>query len=456
MITRKNHGAPSSTTPGNVGDYYIDIDTGKVYQCVDVTTQGDDLGFVTVYANGGNKNTTYVWKSTGASSWNDLEDKPFYEEEEVVNEPLNITWDGNTEGLESIDTGWGFNLYMLSDVVLTDENVKSATITAGGLSAQVSDIWDNLLVTDEFVSFGPLELGLMVIKKVPSEFIDGVFIPKAGIWVDDAVTSLSFVTEIQQTKTVTHPLDPKFLPDGYPYEEEKVVKEPLNITWDGNTEGLVSVIDMFFKVSDAVLTDEQIKSGTVTIGTEPFSIASMWDEAPEGGISDELVMPCEFVAFVRKAGATYRGAMEFPECGVYLIRYDENTYASSLTTTEPVEHTKTVAHKLDPKFLPDNVGVGVKYVTIGEDDSGNFTSSATYDEIAEWIKAGIDVKCVYGKYVLNLVYSYVISDVSTFLMESPSHAFAGLDINEIQIRSFAIHDNGQIDNNFISLAVNEK
>ena len=80
MITRKNHGAPSSTTPGNVGDYYIDIDTGKVYQCVDVTTQGDDLGFVTVYANGGNKNTVYVWKSTGASSYNELEDKPFGEE----------------------------------------------------------------------------------------------------------------------------------------------------------------------------------------------------------------------------------------------------------------------------------------------------------------------------------------------------------------------------------------
>lgn len=61
MITRKSHGAPSTNTPGNIGDYYIDIDTGKVYQCVDVETEGKDLGFLTVYANEGEKNTAYRW-----------------------------------------------------------------------------------------------------------------------------------------------------------------------------------------------------------------------------------------------------------------------------------------------------------------------------------------------------------------------------------------------------------
>lgn len=80
MITRKNHGAPSSTTPGNVGDYYIDVDTGKVYQCVDVETQGDDLGYVTVYANGGKKNTVYIWKSTvgDGADWNASEGEAGY------------------------------------------------------------------------------------------------------------------------------------------------------------------------------------------------------------------------------------------------------------------------------------------------------------------------------------------------------------------------------------------
>ena len=42
------------------------------------------------------------------------------------------------------------------------------------------------------------------------------------------------------------------------YSVDKVVSEPLNITWDGNTSGKVSILDMFCKVSDIILTDEQI------------------------------------------------------------------------------------------------------------------------------------------------------------------------------------------------------
>lgn len=252
MITRKNHGAPSSTTPGNVGDYYIDIDTGKVYQCVDVTTQGDDLGFVTVYANGGKKNTTYIWKSTGASSYNELEDKPFYEEEVVVNEPLNITWDGNTEGLVSVGTVSGFVLAKVSDLVLTDEQIKSATVgLSTGESVVLADIWDAALG-------------------------DGIIV------AEDFTVAFAFVV-------------------------------------------------------------------------------------------------------ARKAGVVFN-ELPLPEVGIYFIDNYGKAYTSYLTTTEPIEQTKTVIHPIDPKFLPDNVGGGIKYVTIGEEydenDNVTYTASATYDEIA--------------------------------------------------------------------------
>lgn len=80
MAIRKRYGVPEATTQGNVGDLYVDLNTGKVYRCEDIVTYGDEHSYGTVYTNRGNKNTVYVWKSTGASSYNELEDKPFYEE----------------------------------------------------------------------------------------------------------------------------------------------------------------------------------------------------------------------------------------------------------------------------------------------------------------------------------------------------------------------------------------
>lgn len=326
MITRKNHGAPSSTTPGNVGDYYIDIDTGKVYQCVDVTTQGDDLGFVTVYANGGRSNTTYIWKSTGASSYNDLEDKPFYEEKVIVKDPLNITWDGNTEGLVQVE---GAPMYKVSDLVFTDEEIKLMSMTVSGdpSATLIGDIWDEYM--------------------------------GRGIIATDDVTTIMIVV------------------------------------------------------------------------------------------------------FVRKAGAILvegENSITFPEAGVYSMSTG-GLYLSSLTTTEPiVERIETEVKKLDPKFLPDNVGGGVKYVTISEDDGGNFTSSATYDEIAEWIRAGMDVKCTYGPLVFSLVYSDSIENINTYITAALYHRFATLmaHYSDPVLAAVYINEDGDVSYDEKALAVKEK
>lgn len=215
------------------------------------------------------------------------------------------------------------------------------------------------------------------------------------------------------------------------YEETTVVNEPLNITWDGNTEGLVKAEGApFYKVSDAVLTDEQIKSATASFSFDDIVIPleSAWDNALEGSISDEIVMMIEFLVFVRKDGAVIYDSLAFPECGIYFLYDGPDAYTSSLTTTEPVEHTKTVVHKLDKKFLPDNIGGGIKYVTIGMDDNDDYTASATYDEIAEWINAGIDVKCIYGKHILPLVYSDAVGGISMMEM-MVRHEFACIGPN---------------------------
>lgn len=153
--------------------------------------------------------------------------------------------------------------------------------------------------------------------------------------------------------------EPGYVKNRTHYEETTVVNEPINITWDGNTEGLVKAEGApFYRVSDAVLTDEQIKSATVSVGGISVSLASTWNDAPEGSISDEIVMTVEFVVFVRKDGAVIHNSLAFPECGIYFLYDGQDFYTSSLTTTEPIEHTKTVVKKLDKKFLPDNIGGG--------------------------------------------------------------------------------------------------
>ena len=139
------------------------------------------------------------------------------------------------------------------------------------------------------------------------------------------------------------------------YEETEVVNEPLNITWDGNTEGLVCVEapdgTMNYKVSNIILTDEQIKMITET-DSEGYAsnIGEHWGELVElGQVSEDFV--ASMAIYVRKDGAEMFG-LAFPEAGIYFCMWSNGDHQTAITTTEPIEYTKTVVHKLDKKFLP--------------------------------------------------------------------------------------------------------
>ena len=163
------------------------------------------------------------------------------------------------------------------------------------------------------------------------------------------------------------------------YEETKLVNEPLNITWDGNTEGLVCVDASeavgepanFYKVSDNVFTDEQIKLMFYHDCSHEFSpfnyaISDVWGRMVDGGfVTADLVALSDFsVVFVRKKNATLVfpngwATPTFPECGVYFKSVewegDPAWYVDALTSTESMEHTKVEAHKLSKRFLDDTV-----------------------------------------------------------------------------------------------------
>lgn len=166
------------------------------------------------------------------------------------------------------------------------------------------------------------------------------------------------------------------------YEKITVVNEPLNITWDGNTDGLLVVDGLLYKVSDLVLTDEQLKAAiSVTSNGRTFVNADMWDNLVDMGlVTEDIVSMGESFACVRKAGAVSLDRV-FPETGIYIVKVGDN-YTTSITTTEPIEQVYTELKKIDEKFLPAVSGGGSDLTPIYIIDQDNvFSSSATFEEV---------------------------------------------------------------------------
>ena len=72
------HGAPTANTPGSLGSEYFDKDSKQVYTCVKSKHK-------TAFRAGESDNE-YEWvvMGGGASSWNDLKDKPFYKDSKLL------------------------------------------------------------------------------------------------------------------------------------------------------------------------------------------------------------------------------------------------------------------------------------------------------------------------------------------------------------------------------------
>ena len=137
----------------------------------------------------------------GASSWNDLTDKPFGEEKAF--EP--IVWDGNTEGLESYDLE-GTICFKIADYIpiTSVEQIDSMVLktyndgTIREVTASASEIAEIAEFGSNFFAIGGYLFG------------DGdpIAFPSSGIWLDTArLAGLSL-----NPATTIKPLDEKYLP----------------------------------------------------------------------------------------------------------------------------------------------------------------------------------------------------------------------------------------------------
>ena len=122
------------------------------------------------------------------------------------------------------------------------------------------------------------------------------------------------------------------------------------LTWDGNTDGLVGVQGMFFKVSDAVPTIEDVVNGCTLV--DNGAITELTGEQAQGAFTamsetvDGFAMFSMSVLVIPYANYEVDG-MPFPEAGVYF-----GATTSSLTINGYNGFEMTEVQTIDPKYLP--------------------------------------------------------------------------------------------------------
>lgn len=123
---RKESGAPTENTVGFIGEIYEDTNTGTRYECVGM--------YKISKSNGNGPDCEYVWDkidmieekripggSGGASSWNDLEDKPFEDNKFCIEYDFAVIPD------VAINDG-GMYWYKISDLIPTYEELLGARV----------------------------------------------------------------------------------------------------------------------------------------------------------------------------------------------------------------------------------------------------------------------------------------------------------------------------------------
>ena len=164
------------------------------------------------------------------------------------------------------------------------------------------------------------------------------------------------------------------------------------LTWDGNTDGMVSFVDeyedeTFYKMSDSLPTEEELEV-SVTKAYVNGEIQTYEGEenvvAPnEPNISIVDVDGNDCVIVILESGV--RGATE---PGVYFRKHTDDSYIQSLTIPGYTGFTTT--KKIDSKYLPDNISGGSG--TPGKDGEDGFSPVAKVEQTSTGAKITITDK----------------------------------------------------------------
>lgn len=257
-----------------------------------------------------------------------------------------LYWDGNTEGLAYVQVDEFITMYKISDVVPTlDDIAKGGKCVSSFGTISFENYFDaeGIIVAGKCYSV-PAEMA-----GKPAAVLEGAAFPEAGLYIYDPTTTsitingyTGFPSSDNSGSKLTvngveYSIDPTKLSGAV--ADLETVLGGLNsgnaggcdtLYWDGNTEGLVCVSDCFYKVSDAVPTDEQLKLCTMATNEGYEGKASdIWEDMVQAGAITEDIVYLNAIVVVKK-GDTSIADFTFHETGVYFV-FTDGTYVTSLT-----------------------------------------------------------------------------------------------------------------------------
>lgn len=174
--------------------------------------------------------------------------------------------------------------------------------------------------------------------------------------------------------------------DGYiahkPFGETTVIGDTL--TWDGDTEGLYNVMGLFYHVSDAIPTMEDLQNGGFVVANSlktPYTFSDVMDLSALGMGSDCIIIMVNGtyyagVAFKAGATATMEGVqVTFDKAGVYLLKNIETDYyISGFTVNGFTGFTGVKIDKIPMKYIPE-------FVVRVDGRNGVYSTDTNFEEI---------------------------------------------------------------------------
>lgn len=345
--------------------------------------------------------------SGGASSWNDLTDRPFYAEGGEGG-PLDIRWDGVIGENHYIAFSDTQGFYKVSDLVLTADQLIGATLVVfDGSSGEEETITLTTDLVQDMSSQGVSAIiagnGCYCFSEAGTvnemSFEAGVYFFHAQDEGDAAATyvkSLSNPNVVVGDPEVVHTIDPKYIKDMY-YEDVCETFMPLNIEWDGVVGDKYHVEQngyIIYKVSDVVLTAEQISGATcvMQVGAKESSGVVSNDLIVDGataGFSGVYAGDGAVISLSAPSTIEALGGLTLAEPGTYFNWLGSTLYTKSLSNPDATMTvvSKRVVFPIDEKYLPTTVPV-IQSATVGQtivvkavDDTGKPTEWAAVDGV---------------------------------------------------------------------------
>lgn len=276
-------------------------------------------------------------------------------------------FNGNLDSVEHYQIGEGQYYIRVLDAYQEPEffvGVTSEINAEGNILTGVftEDMIEDMSEQTGFPAYGIQNQMGLVLSQEFNGMPEGFYV----IYVQDntVVQKIIFTQDVFVEPDVVHKVNQKYIPnadwsindpeaEGYiknrPFYDGRIIGD-VSIDWDGSTDGRTVINDRFYKVSDNVITEDQFKEATFTFegGTYPTSML----------YSNNMVSVTEnyidaaFLMIVTTPFDLEDGNGTLAETGIY---FSSSNGMNNLTYQDYIGGDFV---KIDPIYLPDNIGGG--------------------------------------------------------------------------------------------------